>query len=622
MPTPINDNNAKTKGYKLSKNTDLVASIMQTLSRALTDRESQLRIDNWKTSPTDIWEMGERMFEEGNRHLPGTWTNTVCPKELHLSEAPTYNIYKRLVEVMIAAILQSTPDVEFQLTEDTVKDTPEEQEMDGTLDGVEAQLLQMGISMPVEPELPDAMEATRNVVERLNREWEKFAEKSKMMGEYDSTIKNACNFGPGWMSLNAGDENDMYGRATHPQLIIFDPSAERTYEIKWIAKVFAVPWSGSPGDQKPEQSTVYDAAHWPSNILKKPAEQEMRIELWVKKGAAFAGYRWEEHGIHAVIAGSNTVVSEEEWNHKRFPLTQFILLPSDTIWGQSMSMMLYEAQVRADKILAFLLSRTARTAGEKYHVMKDTAETIVSSRGTALTEMGSKNLTKPGVQIVYESAKIEMMPPPPVPQDLYQLWKNAIADIEKLAGLSAAYQGIPPKSVTAGKAIEELAEQSSRRVNRMATHMAEGIREFAYTWAEYELERTGEELPKGMEVKVTLSIQEEETRRDQFEKIMQVAENWETIPPELKEIVIDSIPGLTPANRKMLMDIIAQQMQGAQMGEQGAAPGATPPAQSPEVGGVLPPQMPPMLPEAMPVMSEPPGGMMPPGMAGQFPGGI
>lgn len=625
MPTPIDNQNGGKKTYSLAKNPDVVADVMQYLSAAVSERENQVKIDNWKYAPRTIWEMGQHMYEDGNKHLPSQWRDTICPEELHIGEAPTWNLYKLFIEIIQAAILQASPSVEFQLESAEFEDTEEEKRLDTMMDSIEAQLAPMGISFPPQEPIPDAQEGMRKLIEYLNKKWDKFTEKSRLMSEYDVVIANDCNFGNGWISLNKGDDGDIYGRATHPQLIVFDPSVERKEDIQWIAKVFAVPWSRS--NKKDETLSLYDSMRWPESIMKKPSEQGMRVELWIRKGTQFAGYMWEDQGIHAVISGNNTVLSEEKWDMERFPLVLFTLLPSDTIWGQAMSKMLYESQVYCDKILAFIQARISRAAGEKYHVMKDAADTIVSSRGTALTSVGAKNLEHPGVEVIYDSAKIEMMAPPVIPQDMLFAYREAVANMEKIAGLSAAYQGIPPKSVTAGTAIRELAEQSSRRVNRMATHMAEGIRDLAYTWAEYELAKIGRTVPEGMEIKVTLSVQEEENRRNQFEKIMNVAETWTEIPPELKEIVIDSIPGLTPANRKMLMGIITkqvQEMKGALQNPQGPVPGAVPPAQSPEVGDdMLPLQPLPMSTRAMPVMGKPPGGMLPPPMTGQpITGGI
>ncbi len=190
-----------------------------------------------------------------------------------------------------------------------------------------------------------------------------------------------------------------------------------------------------------------------------------------------------------------------------------------------------------------------------------------------------------------------------LPKDLVLLFRETIADMERLAGVSPAFQGVAPKGVTAGVAIQTLAENSARRVNRMASHMAESLRFFGKMWAAYELAKRGMELPPRFKVKVTLAVQEEQNRRDQFQKIRDIAEVWDKLPAEILDIIVDSIPGLTQKNKRELMTLLEkrkemeQRAQEAQQAEREQAleaqqgePGAPqlPAPTAPEGGGALP----------------------------------
>jgi hypothetical protein len=263
------------------------------------------------------------------------------------------------------------------------------------------------------------------------------------------------------------------------------------------------------------------------------------MELWIRKGAKFAGRLFKETGLRAVIRSGGVIVEEEDWPHDVLPIVPVYLLPSDRMVGHSLAAILWQAQVRVDKILGVMLSRTARSAGEKYRIGRDVN---AAAPGEGLTCRAEQDLRKPGVQVITSDSPIEMYAPPPVPADLVALLREAIVDMERLAGISQPYQGVAPKGVTAGVAITALAGMSSRRVNRMAAHLAEALRDFGKAWAKFELTRRGIEAPDNMRVKVSLEVQEEETRRRQFDAALELARAGLNIPPE---VLIDLIPGLS-----------------------------------------------------------------------------
>ncbi len=589
--------------YSLARNADVRTAIMNAIQKAISAREVLSRVEISTEAPGNIWDLGTWMYEDSTHHLPTTWRTEIVQKDLHLRDVPTFNFYKRIVEILQGAVLKGTPGVEFGIEGDKGI-TREERDTDALIVQAEDALRQAGMGIPPaigesasggmeqDSDLNAAEQQQKDVVEYLNREWVEMSEDSRLLSELDLSVAHSCNYGFGWLSLQAGMDGKEYVRETHPQLVIYDPVAERVQDLTWVAKILVRPWTGKTA--KSSRDVTIDGA-WPASVTGRPESSEIQVEVWIKKGARFAGRVWRDHGMHLVMkSGSGTpLVSESEWDIPYLPMVPVILLPGERLRGDVLSKMLWQTQVRVDKTLGVLLSRVSRAAGEKYHVKRGGGAT---SKGAVLSETGTQNLEHPGAQIIYEEAPIEMLDAPQVPRDLVDLFHDAVRDMERIAGISQAFQGIAPKSITAGVAIQTLAEQSSQRVNRMATHMAEALKQYAQMWAAYKLAKAGHVMPPGVRVKVSLAVQEEENQRSQFQKMSDIANIWDKLPAEMLEILVDAIPGLSPANKDRLRDAIQQRKdedeapppQLPQM-EQGGMPGAPQlPAPAPE-GNAAPP---------------------------------
>ena len=474
---------------------ELVRHVLDIVGEAAREREAAAETGLGREAPGNIWDLGTWMWEPGTKHLPATWVNEVCPKDLALKDAPTLNVYRALVEQIQGGVLSAMPDLEF-----------------------------------------DAENA--GIANILNDAWRDTTEKSRLLAELDLCVAHNCNYGAGWLGIHRNSAGEPYIRAVHPQLVVCDPAAERPQDLMWVAKLF-VENTGTRNDGE----TVLDEARWPESILPKPECSEIRMELWIRRGATFAGRSFKETGLRAVIRSGGRIVEEEDWPHDVLPIVPVYLLPSDRMVGHSLAAVLWQAQVRVDKILGVMLSRTARSAGEKYRIARDVN---AAAPGEGLTCRAEQDLKKPGVQVITSDSPIEMYAPPPVPADLVALLREAIADMERLAGISQPYQGVAPKGVTAGVAITALAGMSSRRVNRMAAHLAEALRDFGKAWAKFELTRRGIETTGDLRVKVSLEVQEEETRRKQFDAALELARAGINIP---EEVLIDLIPGLSTAKK-------------------------------------------------------------------------
>ncbi|MBN1809993.1 MAG: hypothetical protein JW909_13070 [Planctomycetes bacterium] len=469
----------------------LAARVLDAVSEAAREREAAAEISLGREAPANTWDLGTSMWHPGTGHLPASWVNEVCPNDLRLSEAPTFNMYRALVEQIQGGVLPAVPEVEFHV------------------------------------------ESSRGVTRLLTDCWRDMAEKSRLLAELDLCVQHNCNYGAGWLAIHRGSAGTCL-RAVHPQLVVFDPLAERPQDLGWVAKLVVRPVAG-----RPLQSAMLDEARWPDSILPRPDACEVRVELWVRRGASFAGRVFRDSGLRAVIRSGGAVVEEEDWPHDALPLVPVYLLPSERMTGHSLAAILWKAQVRLDKILAVMLSRTARSAGEKYRIAREPG---AGSPGLSLTGRAETDLRKPGVQVITSDAPIEMYAPPPVPADLVALFRQAVSDMERLAGISAPYQGIAPAGVTAGVAITALAAMSGRRVNRMAAHLAEALRDFASTWAAYELARRGVPQPDFVDVQVSLEAREEETRRRRFTAALELARAGVDIPPA---VLVELIPGLS-----------------------------------------------------------------------------
>lgn len=559
-------------------------------------------------APSNIWDMGTWMYEDGTNHLPPVWRNETCPKDLHLGTVPTFNFYKRIVEILRGSVLKVLPSLEFSV-EETAGDSESDVEMDGVLGRTEDTLRLSGVNIPPpavdEEEAPDEHDET---VSMLNELWKETAQDSRLLAELDLCLKHDCNYGMGFIGLHRSRGKD-YIRAVHPQLVLYDASVERVQDLTWIAKISVKP---RPANVQRTYGMVAIDANWPQSIMNRPISTMVFMEIWILKGTVFAGRNWEEHGAHIVLGSDNSLVSEKAWDLDYLPLLPVSLLPGERLRGEALSQTLWSAQVRVDKTLAVLLARTSRAAGEKYQIGTDNAGP--KTKGVGLTETAVSNLKHPGTQVVMSQVPITPFPPPKIPKELAALFQTAIRDMEVLAGISQAFQGIAPKSVTAGVAIQALAEQSAGRVNRMASHLAESLRLFGKMWAAYELAKRGMELPPTFKVKVTLAVMEEEDTRKQFEKIKDIAGVWESLPAELLEILVETIPGLTRENKENLLELLQrrkeQERQALEQpeGQEGlpGQPGAPLPAQAPEGGGA-PPAPAPAPPLLGPMLPLPPG---------------
>jgi hypothetical protein len=246
-----------------------------------------------------------------------------------------------------------------------------------------------------------------------------------------------------------------------------------------------------------------------------------------------------------------------------------------------MSELLWQAQVRVDKVLACLLARAARAAGEKYNVTD--AKPGPQPRAAALSKGSVDDLKKCGTQVSYTTTAIQRFEPDHVPEDLMKLFANSVADVERLAGISQPFQGIAPKGITAGIAIQTLASMSGRRVSRMATHLAEAFKSFGHVWAIIYRGMQNKSYDKNIKIKVRMAIHEDETKAKQTQVLRELKEFGLVIPPEE---LANMIPGITADVRRR---VIAYNKKIAAQNQLAQVPPGSPVQSRPEGPSPVPP---------------------------------
>ena len=566
--------------YSLKKDPQLVVNIVNIIGDWARFRDSLFDSPTgFQEDAGDLWDLGENMFGNTPDHLPSKWRTETIPKELGLGDIPTSNVYRSFVELIQGAMLTSVPGLEFYVEEKHSTETEESEEMEIAEAYEAGDMGQVDATM----ERSDAREANKTICDILNKEWPRLSDRSRILQELDLDIEHNCNFGYGCLALISND-NELYLRTTHPKLVVCDPYAERSSDIKVVAKVTTRPAvSGRYRDVM-----AHDMLTWPDSLLPHPENTEVVLEVWIKKGVEFAERKWPAHGMYLKIVGE-TLEEEAPIHSSHLPVIISSLIPSDRIYGHALSAYLWQPQVRIDKTLAVLQARTARAAGEKYHSSGPTMGK--GARATGISAVSNiDDLRKPGVQVIFSENDLKPLPTDHVPTDLMEAYKLAIADMERIAGLSQPFQGIAPKGITAGIAIQTLATMSSRRVSRMAIHLAEALKDVGYMWAEYYLESIGIDVPKGLELSVHVSAVEETSKSTAWAAVTQLLSAGLQVEPA---VLLDMVPGLTPPVRDELRKSImsrpaptaGQPVEEGQPLPPGASPGGE---QGVDVSGALP----------------------------------
>jgi len=527
--------------YTIRDDPALVNTIISTIGEWSRYRESVLQDPTgYNEAPGNVWDTGDNMWSNSANHMPSKWRTVLVPEDLGLGDVPHINIYKSFVEQISASILTSIPSLEFIVGEKIAED---EADMEDEQEIIEA--FQQGDYESIKRtlEVSDARSQMGYITKALDHGWEKMSHESRALSELDLNVVHNCNYGFGCLALHTFDDRYMM-RATHPRLIIVDPYAERSSDIRVVAKVTSKQAAGG----RMRSNISFDSITWPDTLLPHPEMSEVVMEVWIKKGTEFAGRKWDAHGMYLKIGGDGTVQDESPLHAARLPLSVSSLIPSDRIYGESLSAILWQAQVRVDKVLAILLSRASRAAGEKYH--SQSPNVSAGNKSGAMAGISNlEDIRKPGVRVIFSESALTPLPTDHVPSDLMEMYKLAVSDMERIAGLSQPFQGRAPQGITAGIAIQTLATMSSRRVNRMATHLVEALRDFGYIWAEHFLLSVGIKLPKDLEITVHMAAVEESTKQTTWTAIKEMLQLGIQIDPSA---LVDVVPGLTAPLREAL----------------------------------------------------------------------
>ena len=512
-----------------------IKAILDEVGRGAKERESRMQLNigrreganavsqRGEGAADNLWDLGTYLWEDGYKHLPTSWVTKVCPTSLNLSTVPTFNYYKALAKQVQDGVVSSAPDVEFQFDVEPGEDIGE---------------------------FVDEFE----LAEWANEEWAKDSERSRMMAVVKRDVKYNWNYGEGWYSIKNSGSKDLRMCAVHPQLIIADPNADTYDEINWVAKVF----TETLAEDQPEPTDgtkLFDFETIPETMVKKGDRKKTRLlcEVWVKKGAKIGKLRFEENGIHLVVRSDNQVQMEEPWPFTVLPVIPSVLNPGDTVTGEAMSSVLWEAQVDLDKAYAKYIAALARAGDDKYHVQ--ISEPTEPNEGMAVGAMGpggiGRELKDPGVQVITTNGKVELLKEGETLEKLWGAVLNAMERIGRLAGISEAYQGIEPDQATSGVAIQSLAALSSKMVQNWATNEAEGLRELGRAWVLIKLGKQGIMVdPEKINITVTLIPNEEVTRERIVDDIASLSERAGMPPPV--EIMVDLMPRLSAKQKDKL----------------------------------------------------------------------
>jgi hypothetical protein len=538
------------------KSTDhqLANELMQVVYDDFKERENQAQtvLVDQHEPPGNIWDMGTFMWEPGAQHLDATWKTDVVHKDLDLKSVPTLKIYRAIVEQMQSAILPATPGVEFSYT------PPED------------------AAAPDGSPIPDG--------DDLTDRWRNLSQHSRILGELDLVVQHSCNYGIGYMAPHVARNGNTTIRAIHPQVVAFNLDAERPDDIDWIAKLTAV---------ARRQGNVRDVAAksaigWPTSILPQPDISEIRLEVWIRKGATVAGRQYTDVGWHGVIRADGEIVEEEDWGHTWVPLIPFSLIPAERMIGTSLALKLYESQVRIDKLVAIYMSRMIDCSGRTERYGSDSQVRVGANPAVDLTSKSDASAIKAGKKIIVSDQEFQVAEPPPVPEDIANAIRFEIHLMERLAGITDVFQGWQIAGSPSGRTITKLTENASRGVNRMATHLVESYRSLCKAWAIMVLSDYGVEVDiDDIAVEVSFTALDENNRARKFDVLKSMIQVGQQIPAEL---IVSVIPGLSREERDRYIALFEQQTAREEelaMMQKGIAPGG--PSDAPQEPGMMPP---------------------------------
>lgn len=542
--------------------------IFDSLTASLKERELQAKVTLGSThaeesiadmrsngAPDNIWTLGRAMWEDGTDHLPWKWVNETVPKVLNLNIVPTINCYKALMRQVQGGLVSGMPGFEF---------------------------------------LYDDYEAAQ----KLDAEWRKFAARSRLLGEIDSLDEDCLNYGIGYLGFTLRGR-ELCGVSIDPRMVLWLPvDAARYQDIDAIFKIYTV-YVGPNRIKEHGILPLLDKSRgdWPVFFSERAyaEEYDIRVEFWVRPGGKIGSLEFPDEGLHAEISSDNKVLFEEPYNIDRVPILPVTLSPTKYMIGHAMSSELWQSQVRIDKFLAKLLWCVQYAGADKWRIdtslVSKTQEGAVPALNMTAAASPMNQLRNGGIGIVLGSqGQVEKFEAEMSQQQLHAEYEAAKRDMEYLAGISQPYQGLEPARVTAGVAINALVRESSKRIQRMGTFLAEGLREYAMTWAKFMLASWGYS-DLNVDVIVSLIPQEENTKRQQVETLKEIADmvvKFTSVSPAMlgmMDLLVDMIPGLTLSQKTKLKEIIAQ------LEEQAAAEqAASEQEQLPEgLGGAVPP---------------------------------
>jgi hypothetical protein len=172
------------------------------------------------------------------------------------------------------------------------------------------------------------------------------------------------------------------------------------------------------------------------------------------------------HGkVITILPNQKLKLSEVKnpYRHGGFPFIRFVdfLLPRK-FWGEGEVAPLISLQKQINKSLANIQDYMNTFSNPIWVKEKDCgvdSRSITNSYGMILT-------TDPG-----KMNSIKRMPPPAIPQYIFQFYETLIAASEKVSGVGEITQGRRPLSVTSGAAIETIQEAAHTRIRLKERNM-------------------------------------------------------------------------------------------------------------------------------------------------------
>jgi hypothetical protein len=464
-----------------------------------------------------IWELGQAMWDDGTSHLPTEWVTETCPKLLNLRTVPRLNVYKALIRQIQGGVISSVPNVEFDVA--------------------------------------DFMQS-----QTLDEKWRDATQEAHFMAQLDLAVQWNGSFGLTFFCIGKGGRVEL----THPELVLYDPQ-DNWQDVNWVCKFFLEKKGNEAGSMP-----LYDKLKWPESLIKaKDAQKyEIRAEIWVKRGGKIGDMTFEQAGMRFIIRSDNQVIEEEEWPFDFLPLYPIALSPRGKIRGASLAAECWYDQIRIDMTLAKKLSVLNQVGADKWidHMGASANPALGDERIAVGRASIVDQLKSPGQEVIVTTDEIEKLAATGTLEELNNELMSARADLEYIMGISQAYQGIKPTNADSGKAIATLAQESSKRVARMALFLSESIRGFAEVWGRWTIYQESGEIVDKLKCKVTVVPQEEITRGRQMQTVTQIIEIAEkSTVPGAGEYLADLAPGLSQDNREKLKEILrAKEMQNEQ----------------------------------------------------------